>query len=660
MAEVVGVRAETAPVSTTAEPRLGDLLARPGTLIALAWVAFQVYVAVQGFLPVLIQGSVHLGFALALALVGRRTVRELFAPRVGVQAALALGALASVAYVVANYDRYTTRIAFVDPLEPADVVVGLFTIGLVVLVALQTIGWPLTIVTLVFLAYGFLGPWLPGVLAHRGMDLRTFVELDFLSSNGLYGIPLATSAEVVFYFVLFGILLERSGGGQLFIDLAYAATGRARGGSAKASVFSSALFGTVSGSAVANVAVDGIFTIPLMKRTGFRAPFAAAVEAATSTGGQLMPPVMGAGAFILAQFIGVPYVQVALAALIPSILYYLSLYVIIDLEARRLGLAAVPRDALPDVRAGLRERAHLLLPLAVLVYFIWTGSSLAMSALWASLAILAVSFLRRATWMGPARIVEALAAGAREAVTVAIPTAAAGLIIGVVVFTGLGVKLTSGLQALATGQLWLALVLVAVACLILGMGMPTSAAYLMAAVLLGPALQRLGVLPLAAHLFIFYFAVISMVTPPVALAAYAAAGIAGSGMWQTGLAAFRLSLVGFLIPFAFVFNPALILNGPPFEVAWTTTTAALGILGLAAAIVGYLRHPLSPPERVLASGAALLLITPEKITDFIGLVLLVALFALQCRRGSTPTRATGVAGTEDLVGSGRMRTDSRR
>jgi TRAP transporter 4TM/12TM fusion protein len=638
--------AAPAPVVERPEPRLSELLARPGTFIALAWVAFQVYTAHIGFFPTLIHGAIHLAFALALALVGQRTVRELARPTAAVDSLLAVGALASVAYVLTSYDRYSTRIAFVDRLERTDMVVGLGTILLVLVVAQRVIGWPLTIVALVFLAYGFLGPFIPGPLGHRGMNIETFVELDFLSANGLYGIPLAVSAEVVFYFVVFGILLERSGGGQLFVDLAYTATARARGGAAKASVVSSGLFGTISGSAVANVVVDGLFTIPLMKRTGFRPHFAAAVEAAASTGGQIMPPVMGAAAFILAQFIGRPYAEVALAAAIPAILYYLSLYAIIDLEARRLGIATIPRSELPDLRRGLRERAHLLLPLMLLVYLIATGSNLATAALWASLAVLLVGFLRRATWMGPARIVEALASGAREAITVAAPTAVAGLIIGVVIYTGLALKFTGALQALAVGHVWLALVMVMLACLVLGMGMPTSAAYLMAAVLLGPALQRLGLLPLAAHLFIFYFAVISMVTPPVALAAYAAAGLAKTSMWQTGWTAFRLALAGFLIPYAFVFDPALILVGPLSETIWRTTTTAIGVVALAAAVVGYLLRPLNVMERGLIFAAAVLMIVPEKTTDFVGLALFALLIGFQWMRGraSAQTEATPQAG----------------
>lgn len=614
------------------EPRLdgaADLLARPGTFVALGWVAFQLYAALVASLPTFLVAATHLGFALALGLVGTRSVRELANPRGLVEALGAVAALASAAYVIAGQQRFSERIAFVDRVDPADVAVGLVVIALTFVVSWRVLGPPLAVVALVFVGYGFAGRALPGPLAHRGMSLETFVEVEFLSSFGIYGVPLGVSAEIVFYFVLFGILLERSGGGRLFVDIAFATAGRLRGGAAKASIVSSALFGTVSGSAVANVVVDGIFSVPLMKRTGFRPHFAAAVEAAASTGGQLMPPVMGAGAFILAQFIGRPYAEVALAAAIPAVLYYISLFFVIDLEARRLGIAGTPRSELPDVRRGLRERGHLLVSLVVLVALIATGTSLALAALAGSAVALAAAFARRETRLGAGRLLEGLVAGAREAITVAAPTAVAGLIIGVIVSTGLGLKFTGVLSALAVGQLWLALALVMLAALVLGMGMPTSAAYLMAAVLLGPALQSLGVEPLAAHLFIFYSAVISMITPPVALAAYAAAGIARASVWLTGWTAFRLTLAGFVIPYAFVIDRSLLLEGPLAVTVLSATTAGLGMVAGAAAIVGYLRAALGLWERAAALAAALLLVLPHPAADAAGLALLAALVVLR-------------------------------
>ncbi|MBI2372028.1 MAG: TRAP transporter fused permease subunit, partial [Deltaproteobacteria bacterium] len=444
--------------------------------------------------------------------------------------------------------------------------------------------------------------------------------------------PVGVSAEVVFYFILFGAFLEKSGGGRLFLDLAYFITGRTRGGSAKASVISSALFGTISGSAVANVVVDGIFTIPLMKKTGFSPAFAAAHEATASTGGQIMPPVMGAAAFIMAEILGIPYWNVAVAAAVPAVLYYISLYFTADLSAVKHGIKAVPREELPDVRAGLRARLHVLLPLFVLVYFLYAGYSLMVGAFACVLLTVAVSVLRAATRVGPRRALEALRAAGQDALGVAIPSAAAGLVIGVIVYTGLALKFTGLVIGLAGSSLLLALFLTMIACLILGMGMPTSAAYLMGAILLAPALQRLGLTPLAAHMFIFYFAVISMITPPVALAAYAAASIAGSNLWETGLRAFVLALAGFIIPYAFVYNTALLLQGPWAEVIWVSVSAGLGVWALAGAIVGYWRGGLRWWQRVALFAIALLLITPEKVSDLLGLLGLGGLLVYQWTR----------------------------
>ena len=386
---------------------------------------------------------------------------------------------------------------------------------------------------------------MPGLLAHRGLSLERFIDLQVLSPNGIFGLPIGVSAELVFYFILFGAFLERSGGGELFSDMAYSVTGRVRGGAAKASLVSSALYGTISGSAVANVVVDGMITIPLMKRSGFQPHFAAAVEAVASTGGQIMPPVMGAAAFILAQIVGVSYWQVAIAAAIPAFLYYVALFFAIDFESAKRGLVGLTKAELPDVKTGLKLRIHLIIPLALLVYYIIAGTIMPVTAVLRALAaVVIISFLRRATWMTPARILGALEKGAKESVSVAIPCAVAGIIIGVVINSGLGLKFTDIMLFLSGGYLPVTLILVMIAVIILGMGMPTSAAYLMAAILMAPALINLGVPTLAAHLFIFYFAVISMITPPVALASYAAASIGEADLWKTGIAGMKIAFPG--------------------------------------------------------------------------------------------------------------------
>jgi TRAP transporter 4TM/12TM fusion protein len=401
------------------------------------------------------------------------------------------------------------------------------------------------------------------------------------------------------------------------------------------SVVASSLYGTISGSAVANVSVVGMFTIPLMKKTGFQPVFAGAVEAVASTGGQIMPPIMGAAAFILAQILGISYWKVAAAAVIPALLYYIALYAAIDFKSMQDGLVGLPKNELPDVRSGILKRIHLMFPLLLLIYYIvsFTATPVTAAAR-AIIAVIVVSFVRRETRMGLGKIFDAMEKGAREAVTVAIPCAVAGVLIGVVIYSGLAFKLTDILVALSGGKLLLALILVMVAVIILGMGMPTSAAYLIAAILLAPLLIKLGVMPLAAHIFIFYFAVISMITPPVALASFVAAGMAESDLWETGLQAFKIAIPGFLIPFVIVYNPGLILEGPMWDIVWGTFTTLIGVIALAGSVIGFFFRRTSTWERVVLCIGAILLIVPEMITDFVGMAMVGTVLLLQLRRPS--------------------------
>jgi TRAP transporter 4TM/12TM fusion protein len=612
---------------------------RPTPLIAIAWSVFQLYAVIVGFLHPLIMYPVHVCFAVALVFLyypvskGSRVGKFLDVFLVALTLFIAL-------YTVLNFPRYSTRIPFVDSPTPADIILGISLVVLLLEAGRRTVGLALVIISIVFIIYGFAGKYMPGMLAHRGLSIERFVDLQTMSPNGIFGIPITVSAELVFYFILFGIFLEKSGGGELFIDLAYFLTGRVRGGAAKASVISSALFGTISGSAVANVVVDGIFTIPMMKKTGYSPPFAGAVEATASTGGQIMPPVMGAAAFILAQIVGVTYWEVAIAAAVPACLYYVALFFAVDFEAVRMGLRGLKGDELPDVRKGLKLRIHLLVPLVVIIYYIVSGEVTPVTAaLRAIVATVLISFVRKATFMGPVRLLSALEKGAKEAITVAIPCAVAGVVIGVVVNSGLGLKFTDLMIYLSGGILILNLFFVMLAVIILGMGMPTSAAYLMGAILLAPALINQGIVPLAAHLFIFYFAVISMITPPVALASFAASSIAGADLWQTGIIAFRIAIPGFLIPYVFVYDPSLLLQGSLFEIIWVTTTTTIGCIGLAGGVIGYFARRTLWWERTLLIVGSLLLIVPEKITDFIGFGLLVGIWIIQRLR--EPVRKIG-------------------
>ena len=578
--------------------------------------------------------GIHVGATTAIAflVIGprkRRTADD------GVPAAdvvLAALSLACAGYFALQGARVAERIEGVDPVFPLDHVFGILLIALLLEACRRVAGLVLTLITLIFIAYVFLGPYLPGGLAHRGMSLMRFIDLQVLSTQAIFGTPISASAHMVFYFVVVGAFLERSGAGKLFVDLAYCVTGRAWGGAAKASVVSSGLFGTVSGSAVANVLVDGIITIPLMKRTGFKPAFAGAVEATASTGGQLAPPVMGAAAFILADIVGVSYVSVAYAAIVPAALYYLSLYVLVDSHSRRFGLG--PSGALPvaESLAGLRERWHVLVPLGLMIYLLMSHYSLRLVGGISLVAIVVLSWAGPSTRMGLKDIYEATINGCRGAAEVALPSAVAGIIVGVLVQTGMALHLQRWLLDLAGNSLMLSLVGAMVLTLIFGMGMPTSAAYLVAAILVGPALQNLGVPALAAHLFIFYFAVLSMVTPPVALAAYAAAGISGASLWTTGLVAFVIAVPGFLIPFAFVFDQGLLLQGPALHNAYVIATAMGGVACLSAATGGYAFGPLAWPLRVALFCLGPLLIDPNVTTDIIGAASILVVLAYQVWR----------------------------
>lgn len=615
-------------------------LLKPAPIVAIAWSLFQLYTAIVGSFPAMVQRPVHAAFALALTFL-------LFPAKKGstgwtryLDWGVTILSLTVGAYVLINGNRFANRTWFVDEVELFDLIMGGLLIVILLEATRRVLGNAMLIVALVFLGYAFWGKYLPGLLAHRGLSFPRLIELMFMSPNGIFGSSLGVSADYVFYFMLFAAFLEVSGGGQLFIDLAEWATGRSRGGPAKAAIVSSSLFGMISGSAVANVASVGIFTIPLMKRIGYEAPFAGAVEAVASTGGQLMPPVMGAAAFIMADILGVPYSRIMVAAIIPSLIYYGALFMMVDLKARKEKMQPVSQQDLPKLRQSFLDRALLLIPLVLLVYLVMKGYSGATSAFWSIVAVVVVAMLRRVTRMSWLQIFQALESGARQSVPVAIPCAVAGIVVGSVIHTGLGLKFTALLTMASGGHLFLALLIVMGVCIILGMGMPTTSAYIVAAVLLAPALIKLGVTALAAHMFVFYFALLSMVTPPVALASYAAAGIAQANMSETGWKAFTLSFAAFLVPYAFVYSPALLFEGPLRQTLLNTATALIGTYALAAAIIGYFARTATRPERGLLFVGAVCLIDPGLVTDVIGIVLIAVSYVLQRRR---PAEAESVA-----------------
>ena len=527
---------------------------------------------------------------------------------------------------------------------------GLLLMVLVLEATRRTVGWPLVIVALVALAYALLGPYLPEAIAHKGYDIWRLVETLSWTTEGILGTPMAASATFVAVFILFGSFLETLGGAKFFLDLSSAVAGHRKGGPAQVAVISSAAMGTISGSAVANVVTTGTFTIPLMKSLGYQPAFAGAVEAVASTGGQIMPPVMGAAAFVMAEMIEVQYWKICIAALLPAVLYYVSAAAQVHLRSDRLGLKGVPKEQLPKVGPTLRQGWYLLVPLVTLVVMLVALQWSPMKAgIWTVAITVAVSCLnyylreRRFPWK---ELVQALEMGGKTLVPVATACGAAGIVIGVVSLTGIGVRFSQVVIDLAHGSLPLTLLYTMLACIVLGMGLPTTAAYIITAVLGAPALVALGVQPLAAHLFVFYFACLSFITPPVALASYAAAGIANANPMQTGWSAWKLGMAGFIVPFMFVYNRALLLEGQWNELLLVTVTSILGVLALAIAVEGWLKRQLVWWQRIAAFVAALLLIVPGWTTDLGGLVLMVAVYLT-----STMGKGTAKKGTPG-VGAG--------
>jgi len=505
--------------------------------------------------------------------------------------------------------------------QPLDVLMGTVLVFLVLEASRRSVGWSVPLVAVLFLFYALLGPYLPDPLAHKGYTIKRLSTYLALSTDGIFSIPLGVSAQFIFLFILYGAFLQKSGAGKFFTDLAFALTGWSRGGPAKAAVVSSCFFGMISGSSVANTVTTGTFTIPLMKKTGYPAHFAGAVEASSSTMGQIMPPIMGAGAFIMAEFLGIPYFKVCLAAAIPATLSFFAIFMQVHYRAVLMDIKGIPKSDLPSLKLTLTTGWHHLLSVLLLISLLARDFSPERAVFWAILATILCSYLRRESRMSLAGIVSAMRAGALGAVEVAAACATAGVIIGSITVTGLGLKFSSLIIDLSMGYLLLALPLTAIACLALGMGVPTTASYIIVSSLAVPALMNYGVIPIAAHMFIFYYATRADVTPPVALAAYAGAGIAGASPSKTGYTAFWLGMAGYIIPFMFIYGPELMLVGNLTHVMWATFTAILGIVFLAAALQRCMYRQTTWYETGMFFAASFLLIKPGFTTDLLGFVL---------------------------------------
>ena len=600
--------------------------------IAITFSVFQLYTAIFGVLDAQLQRAIHLGFGLALAYLlypfRRAWTRDHYFHPIDIVFAV-LGA-ATPAYLVIQYRELITRAGTVSPV---DTVVGGLGILLVIEATRRVVGLPMVTVVLVFIAYAFLGPYMPGVLAHRGLTPEQLIGHLYFTTEGIFGIPLGVSSTFIFLFILFGAYLESTGLGKFFIDLANAVAGWASGGPAKVAVLSSGLMGTVSGSSVANVVGTGSLTIPMMKKLGYNANFAGAVEAAASTGGQLMPPVMGAAAFLMAEFVGVPYIDVVKAAAIPALLYFTGVWLGVHFEAKRKKLKGIPRAELPNPLTLLKERGHLAIPLIVIVYLLVSGYTPMRAALVAIFLSILCAMLRKSTRMKPIEIVYGLERGAKGVLGVLVACASAGIIIGVVTKTGIGLRLASGLIDLAGGMLLPAMFFTMITAIVLGMGVPTTANYVITSTIAAPALEQMGVPVLAAHMFVFYFGIIADVTPPVALAAYAGAGISGGNALKTGVHASKLAIAAFIIPYVFVLSPVLLMvDATPLALVSVTLTALLGMIAISSALCGFLADHCRPYERLLLIIAGLLMIKPGGITDLVGLVLFVVILVMQYRR----------------------------
>ena len=623
--------------------------------IGIAMALFQLYYTIgYGVIEGSLLAAIFLSFALTMIFLLHPAVK----PREGrgepvflllVDLVLAACAIATSVYLYFNYEELQERMAYIDEVPAQAVALAYILVGLSLEATRRMTGLPLFTVAIAFFAYFLWGDHLPALIRHNGATLENIAENMYLTGEGVYGIPIMLACSTLFAFMMFGAFLEGSNMSSIFMDLAYRLTRKSQGGPAKVAIFASALFGTISGSSAGNVYTTGVFTIPLMKKCGYQPHFAGAVEAVASTGGQIMPPVMGAAAFMMAELCGVSYLEVAKAALLPALLYYLALWVMIHFEARRRGLGLISSELVPSLRSIL-GRLYFLAPLAILVAVMIDGRSAAICANMATGSILLLSFLRRDTRFTLKRLFDTLYAAAASSLMVVACCAASGIVVGVINYTGIGFKFINVLTGLADGHLFIMLLLLMVTSFILGMGMPTTPAYIVVATLGAPALIRMGLAPLVAHMFCFYYAILSFITPPVCVAAYAGANIAEADPMKTGFTSMKLGVVAFIVPVMFVYEPSLLWQGSLLSSATATVTAVIGVIGLSGALQNWLLRTCTLPERLLLLIGGLSLFYPGLITDLIGFACMG--FVITCqhmrnRKDSVPEAGEECALPED-------------
>ncbi|WP_010647514.1 TRAP transporter permease [Oceanobacillus massiliensis] len=612
------------------------------SIIAIFYSAFHLFVTYNP-IPALLQRSVHMSVGMALIFLIFPTFKKQDRAKIPVYDwFLFLLSIISSLYLIVEYNAIVTTRGGIP--NAIDILFAILTVLLVLEAARRVTGLILPVLALIFLAYPFISymDWLPTMLMTRPFDLGDIFGQLYLKTEGLFSTAIGASVQFIFLFILFGAFLTRSGMGQLFNDLAMALAGSKQGGPAKVAVISSGFMGSINGAAVANVVGTGAFTIPLMKKIGYSKNFAGAVEASASIGGQILPPIMGASAFIMAETTGIAYGTIALAALIPAVLYFLGVIMQVHFRAGRRNLKGIPKADLPRVKEVLKERGHLLLPIAGLVVMLYMGIPVGFSAFYTIILTVIVAAFRKTSRMGIKDILGAMEDGARQSLSVMIACAVVGIIIGVVNLTSFGTVMTSAITNIGDGSLFLTLFLTMIASIILGMGLPSIPAYIITATMTAPALAEFGIPILVAHLFVFYFGIFANITPPVALAAFAGAGISGGDPMRTGFTALRLALAGFIIPYLFVYNPAMLLVDttglpvnatefpfpPLLAVAMIITTSVIGIIGLGAALEGYFKTHLNVIYRIILGVGSIMMIVPETTTDIIGLIIVIGIFAL--------------------------------
>lgn len=591
--------------------------------LALGLGVFTLYTCFTGLLTDVIQRSFFLSFIMPMVFLNAFTKKRNEYGRLMKLSAIVLAVLSAFVYTFTaiNYTKMGTTYGAFPPLYLFVATLGVL---LVLEAARRIMGPAITIIAGIFILYALFGNYLPSALWNRGYSWTRIVKTLYVSSAGVFSTPLGTASSIIIMFVIFGAFLEATRGSDLFMDIAFALTGKSIGGPAKAAVVSSALVGCISGSASANVATTGVFTIPLMKKAGYTPEYAGAVEAVASTGSQIMPPVMGSAAFIIAETLGIPFKVVLGAAIIPALLYYVSVFFSVHYESCKRGLVGMDEKDIPDVRKTLRKYGLSIVPLFLLIAMIVMGFGAMYTALFATMCSIALSFLNKNTRMNFKTIVLSLIKGCKGVMSIATACAAAGCVIGIISLTGLGLKLSSLIISVSGGRLIVVLLLTEVALFILGMGLPTAPAYMLVAVLVAPALTELGVPELAAHMFVFYGACLSSITPPVAMAAYTAAGIANASPIKIGFLAVKLAIVTYIAPVFFVYSPELIGIGSLTQITLAFISGIIGCLGLSIGVVGYFKSKLNPIMRILAIGAGLLCVYPGLLTDTIGYATILA------------------------------------